>query len=295
MIFEKKFSGEDMERDLQATREILGRAERRAVGFCEDVEPDYSRPDPIEEMALKSMQMLGVPPFADVEGTPKLNPPVKTKYSDAEIMFRFESRMDAEMLYSWIIENGLLAEGEIVLTMEGIEYMLHVMPHVWMAKPEVFQAIMIAYDELLYDTPEQSAAFEAFCEDLTVLGEAKRERKVKNMQSVEFGIKGNPFHDSDSGQFTSRSSLEQKGVGSRSKEHIKKKVKGKGKSLKFVFTKNPCGRDARKAGKSTRCWDGEQPGWWYGEQLSKAIFAMRHGEPIPEGVQGVIDNYLAGL
>jgi len=298
-MFEKKFDIAEMNMDIESLKDILPESELRKLGiigkpkngiFGEPVK----RGGFLGEGVLNSLVSTPMNPsgeYAQSRGIGAVIPNYQSKYSDAEVMFNFQSRSHAEILYNWIIENGLLAPGEVTLIIEGIEFAVHVMPHVWITKPEVFQAIMIAYHEFLYDSPVSARAFESFCDDLTNVVVEKRERKGKG---AEFGVHGNPFHDSGSGTFANKSKLSSDGSGSRSKVHIKKKVQGKGESLKFVFTKEPCGRDARLAGKATRCWDGKEPGWWRGEQLAVSLSAALHGQPLPEGTQSVIDDYLTG-
>lgn len=289
-MFEKKFDREEMDLDVEALRSILPEADLRRMGII----PREARPDPIVEGVVRSIGMIGaMNPSLDTprgKDTGAVLPNYPSKYSDAEILFHFQSRGHAELLYNWITENGLLAPGEVSLVIEGIEYAVHVMPHVWFTKPEVFQAIMIAYNDFLYDSPDVAAAFEDFCEDLGAVVEAKSKSKGKG---AEFGIHGNPFHGADSGKFVARKDLSAAGRGSRSKVRIKKKVKGRGESLSFVFTKNPCGRDARLAGKATRCWDGKEPAWWRGEQLARSLQAALESRPLPEGAQAALDDFLA--
>lgn len=297
-MFEKKFDREEMDADVEALKGILPEEDLRKLGIL------GPRPSPailgdavpragnLHEGVINTLVGTPMNPSGagiEFSGTGAVIPNYGQKYSDAEVYFRFQSRMHAEILYNWIVENGLLAPGEVSLIIEGIEFAVHVMPHVWITKPEVFQAILIAYNDYLYDSPANAVAFEDFCEDLGQLVEVKSKSKGKG---AEFGIHGNPFHDAPSGQFTDKPKLAASGAGSRSKVHIKKKVKGRGESLKFVFTKEPCGRDARLAGKATRCWDGKEPGWWFGERLAQSLAAQLAGRPLPEGAQAAIDDYI---
>lgn len=298
-MFEKKFDREDMDADVEALKDILPEADLRRLGIIGSPKDGalgapVRRAGTLHEGVMNALVMTPMNPVGDVatmRGIGAVIPNYGSKYSDAEVFFNFRSRAHAEILYNWITENGLLAPGEVSLIIEGIEYVVHVMPHVWITKPEVFQAIMIAYHDLLDDNLHTARTFEAFCEELGRVVTEKAERKGKG---AEFGIHGNPYHDAESGHFATKSKLASDGAGSRSKVHIKKKVQGKGESLKFVFTKNPCGRDARLAGKPTRCWDGGEPGWWRGEQLAQSLSAALNGRPLPEGAQNVIDDYITG-
>jgi len=293
-MFEKKFDHDAMREDIESLKGILPEEDLRRLGIIGKKDDGLiPRSGNLHEGVTSTLVSTPMNPSGEHQlrrGMGAVIPPYGQKYSDAEVFFNFQSRAHAEILYSWITENGLLAPGEVSLIIEGIEFAVHIMPHVWITKPEVFQAIMIAYNDFAHDSVPMARGFEDFCE---VLGDLVTEKQEMKGKGVEYGIKGNPYHDAPRGHFATKGQLGDAGSGSRSKEHIKKKVKGKGESMKFLFTKNPCGRDARLAGKATRCWDGKEPAWWRGEQLSRSLTALLTGSPLPEDSQAAVDDYLA--
>jgi|GEM_PF-6656032 len=90
--------------------------------------------------------------------------PWQGKESDSEIAFNFESIMDAQQLYDFVVNLGLLEPGEIKIKMIENQASVHFASHVLVMKPEVLQAAMLAY----YDSVEESSkeAFHALAENI---------------------------------------------------------------------------------------------------------------------------------
>lgn len=89
--------------------------------------------------------------------------------------------------------------------------------------------------------------------------------QMEESAAIDFGtllseLKGNPWHDSTTGKFSSKDGVNSAGKGSlslRGDTRSKQKVKGSGKDgPKMVKTPNICGRAARKQGLNVRCWTG---------------------------------------
>lgn len=187
--------------------------------------------------------------------------PIQGKDSDAELVFFFEDREDAEDLYGFMVETQLLVPGEIMFRDIEEQYSVAFMPSVVINKPEVIHAALIAYEEQLYtESEEDDEQFESFIEGFTdLISEAATKTSGAPKRKAKMG---NPFHDRDSGQFSGAQNHASKGGGSWSIKKTKLKFTGKGKTkeggllAKYGATKHPCGRAAREKGKDVRCWDG---------------------------------------
>lgn len=185
--------------------------------------------------------------------------PYQGKESDAEIMFNFEDWEDAQILYDFIIESGLLVPGEIVLRHTEGQTGVHFAPHVLVMKPDVIHAAMLAYQDVVLE--DSSEVFNEITDGIALIMEVT---KTSGAPKRKKGM-GNPFHDKNDGQFTgAQSSIDTKGGGSWAIGSTKLKYTGAKKSkagdliVNFGSTKHPCGRAARKKGKDVRCWDGKE-------------------------------------
>jgi hypothetical protein len=247
--------------------EILPEADKKALGMVKIESGDKKTLDSrvIDQASqlIESNEEL----FASQELTPvfplagkKTLKPYQGKESDAEIMFNFEDWEDAQVLYDFIVESGLLEPGEVVLRHIEGQNGVHFAPHVLVMKPDVIHAAMLAYQDVVL---EDSA--EVFNDITEGIGIVLQERTVTSGAPKRKVGKGNPFHDKDSGHFTgAKDSIDSKGGGSWAMGKTKLKYTGAKKSKKgdlvvnFGSTKHPCGRAARKKGKDIRCWDGEE-------------------------------------
>ena len=220
--------------------------------------------DGMTELVEAQAGMFGsqeLTPIVPLRGTDaKTLKPYQGKESDAEIMFNFEDWEDAQVLYDFIIESGLLVPGEVILRHIEGQNGVHFSPHVLVMKPDVIQAAMMAYQDVVL---EDSA--DVFNEITEGIGLVLQERTVTSGAPKRKKGMGNPFHDKDSGEFTgAQSSIDKKGGGSWAIGKTKLKYTGAKKSKKgdlvvnFGSTKHPCGRAARKKGKDLRCWDGKE-------------------------------------
>lgn len=209
--------------------------------------------------------------------------PWQGKESDGEIMFNFESAMDAQDLYDFVLETGLVTPGEVKLHMSEHQTSVHFAPNVLVQKPEVIQMALISYHEQVRE--ESVAAMEDLARDVSmVLDEKAASKRGSAEPDAKRGVDFNPFHDKQ-GNFTSRDGVKDGGSWSDGVEKGSKHLKAtrKGKKLHFAATKLPCGRAARKAGKNTRCWDGETLGARLAQAKKKT--ARDSGERLMPGVK----------
>jgi len=183
--------------------------------------------------------------------------PVQGKESDGEIMFRFEDLMDAQNLYDFMVNLGLVEPGEIKLHVSEHQVSVHFQSGVLMSKPEAIQVALMAYEESRYGDEENDEAFESLVQDVE---EVLMER-TKVSGAPKKRAKGNPFHDKD-GRLAGADAISGSKGGSFSMGKTKlkftgdKKAKSGDKVVNFASTKRPCGRNARTKGKNIRCWDG---------------------------------------
>lgn len=250
---------------LADMEEMLPEADRKALGLGpkEDVGVlDSQIIDRATQLTESSAGMFGSQELVPIQslrsGDAKTLKPYQGKESDAEIMFNFEDWEDAQVLYDFIIESGLLVPGEVVLRHEEGQNGVHFAPHVLVMKPDVIHAAMLAYQDVVL---EDSA--EVFNDITEGVGLVLTERTLTSGAPKRKAGMGNPFHDKDDGKFTgAKSSIDGKGGGSWAIGKTKLKYTGAKKSKKgdlvvnFGSTKHPCGRAARKNGKDVRCWDG---------------------------------------
>jgi len=188
--------------------------------------------------------------------------PLHGKESDGELVFSFEDKEDAVDLYNFFTEMKLLEPGEIQLRAIEEQYSVAFMPSVVIAKPEMIQAALLHYEEQMEVDESEEEAFESFISGMTELIEASVV-KTSGAPKRKKGM-GNPFHNKDTGKFDGVRDQAKKGGGSWAIGKVKLKFTGKGKTKeggllgKYGSTKHPCGRAARKAGSTTRCWDGKE-------------------------------------
>jgi len=192
--------------------------------------------------------------------------PLQGKESDSEVAFYFDDWEDAQMLYDYIIETGLVIPGEVKIKHISGQHSVHFSSEVVVNKPEVIQGAMIAFEDQLAE--ECDEAFWNLAEEITASVDERLAlwEKVTTQGAPKGRMKGNPFHDFASGQFTGPEAMarSKKGSWSEPKGKRKNKVTGVGKDkdgnpmVKFGSTSHPCGRSARKKGKDKRCWDGKQ-------------------------------------
>jgi hypothetical protein len=218
--------------------------------------------------------------------------PHQGKESDGESVFIFEDLVDARRLYDFVIDMRLLEPGEVKLHISEHQFSVHFQPHVMILKPSIFQAILEAYDDFVYDSEENHEAVEALAKEVgnilierTKVSGAPKKRK-----------KGNPFHDKD-GQFSGPDDVSGSKGGSfvSGKTKLKysgdKKSKGGDKVVHFASTKRPCGRKARRDGRDIRCWDGKKgEGFKEGFQLTNVLKKHVVGDEITdEEITGMIE------
>jgi len=246
----------------------MSREERKMLG----IDPSTKQDDVLRNGAAKyiaedaiaaSQQHSPLSPSRSVDR--KDMRPWQGKESDGEIMFNFESAMDAQDLYDFVLETGLLTPGEVKLYMGEHQTSVHFAPSVLVQKPEIIQMALISYHEKA--TEESIEAMAGLVEDIKgILGEKATDLdKPMNVKPIRGsaephanrGVDFNPFHDKD-GNFTTRKGTESGGSWSDGAHAGSKKLKAtkKGKKLHFAATKLPCGRSAREVGKNIRCWDG---------------------------------------
>jgi hypothetical protein len=183
---------------------------------------------------------------------------LSSKDSDSEVAFVFEDEQDATNMYDFFINNGLLIPGEVALRNIGEEHTVVFMPSVLVNKPELIQGALLAYEDRLDFSDEDSDyAFESFIDEMDNLL-----NEVTVSGASKMTMKGNPFHNKGDGKFTSPSDHMGSKGGSWSDGRRKLKFLGSGKDkkggpmAKYGSTKHPCGRAAREIGKNVRCWDG---------------------------------------
>ncbi|MFA4971345.1 MAG: hypothetical protein WC683_01945 [bacterium] len=257
--------------------EIATPEERRLLGFTDAAEV---RADRMRAAAQRAIQEDGE--IGSIEHVPQVRMqdrrdlrPWQGKQSDAELVFAFDNPLDAQDLYDFVLETGLVVPGEVALVMDdqAHQYSVHFTPLVLVLKPDVIQMAMLAYYDQL--EPEDEEAFEALAEDVGVVLDERAKALAKRPAAAlakrkprkpsprgsaepraERGVDFNPYHDTR-GVFTSREGLSDGGSWSDGRQRRLKATK-KGAKLHFAGTKRPCGREARGAGKDIRCWDGKQ-------------------------------------
>ena len=259
-------------------------AEKKILGIIPDLEPERLFRENVarvmqEDAATINVQHVRLSDARSVDRKDLF--PYQGKESDGEIMFNFESLVDAQDLYDFVLETQLLTPGEVKLkvheTGAHAQYSVHFAPHVLVTKPDVIQAAMIAYQDQLGGGEEE--AFEDLAQDvdmvLTERAEIVKSKRGSAEPSstgrgqIKAGVDFNPFHGKD-GVFTSREGLSDGGSWSDGKKRRLKATK-KGAKLHFAGTKRPCGREARGKGKDIRCWDGN-PG--LGFEVAKSMKAL---------------------
>lgn len=248
---------------LGSIAECMSESEKRMLGIT----PSTRQDDVLRRGAVKALA-------EDAIATSQQHVPLSTarsvdrkdmrqwqgKESDGEIAFNFESAMDAQDLYDFVLETGLVTPGEVKLYMSEHQTSVHFAPSVLVQKPEVIQMALISYQEKA--TEESLATIDDLAEDVSaVLAEKAASKRGSAEPDAKRGVDFNPFHDKQ-GNFTSREGVTDGGSWSDGVEKGSKHLKAtkKGKKLHFAATKLPCGRAARKARKNIRCWDGASLG-----------------------------------
>ena len=284
--------------------DVLSSDEKKALGMVESGDKgvlDSRVVDRMADLVESDSNLFGsqeLTPIKPLRGAgAKTLKPYQGKESDAEIMFNFEDWEDAQVLYDFIVEAGLLVPGEVVLRHEEGQNGVHFAPHVLVMKPDVIQAAMMAYQDVVL---EDSA--EVFNDITEGIGIALNERTVTSGAPKRKKKMGNPFHDMDTGKFTgAQNSIDSKGGGSWAIGKTKLKYTGAKKSKKgdlvvnFGSTKHPCGRAARAKGKDVRCWDGKEGAGFkiarlLGKKKRREDFDVYDGNVLTE-----IHDYFASL
>lgn len=221
---------------------------------------------------------------------------------NGEIILAFEDKADAENLYDFLIDMGILDDDEVSLKNSKGETMVVFEPSVLVSNPEVIQVAMLAYESQLdADNDDDVDAFESIISDLTdalngELTEAKKKRTpgsrgTLSVAGVPKASRGNPWHNKNTGFFDSpRTHIRQSGGswsdGMRKAKFSKKgKTKGGGLVAKYGATRNPCGRAARAMGKNIRCWDGAEVA---ARRTAKVVSKRRRNESITVGDYALI-------
>lgn len=265
--------------------------------------------DPPDDSALRSRakglveadlaQSMTLQPIDKIKSADKRTLyPWYGKESDSEVAFNFESVMDAQELYDFVVNTGLLEPGEIKMHISEHQVSVHFMPHVLVMKPEIFQAALLAYESFVEDTSENYAAFEALVEEVDRL----LAERTKVSGAPKGRGKGNPFHDKNDGKFSGPDAIAGEKGGSFISGKTKLKYAGDKKSKKgdkvvnFASTKRPCGRKARGKGKDVRCWDGKKgKGFREGINLANVMTKrMFNREITDDDLRGMVEalNYV---
>lgn len=256
-------------------------AEKKILGIIPDLEPERMFRENVARVMQEDAATINVQhvPLSKARSVDRKDLyPYQGKEADGEIMFNFESLVDAQDLYDFMLETQLVTPGEIKLKVHEsgahAQYSVHFTANVLVQKPDVIQAAMIAYQDQLAEGDDE--AFEDLAEDVdAVLAEraasprGSAEPRSTGRGKIKAGVDFNPFHDKR-GIFTSREGLSDGGSWSDGKKRRLKATR-KGAKLHFAGTKRPCGREARGKGKDIRCWDGK-PG--LGFEVAKAMKKM---------------------
>lgn len=276
---------------LETAAECLSSDEQRMLGLI----PDNQQDEVLRSGAARSLQEDAIAtsqqhvPLGSARSVDRKDMrPWQGKESDGEIMFNFESAIDAQDLYDFVLETGLVTPGEVKLYMSEHQTSVHFAPSVLVQKPDVIQMALIAFEEQAME--ESLPAMDALAEAVSAVLEARPQVKAIRGSAEPRAGRGadfNPFHDTR-GNFTTREGTMNggswsDGVGKGSR-HMK--ATKKGKKLHFAATKLPCGRAARAAGKNTRCWDGQS----IGGGMARA-FGKKRRETKPRLMPGVKESY----
>lgn len=230
--------------------------ERVLAGYAPDPEADArfnASIGRLEESAIAVNQELS--PQQRMQDRKDLKP-WQGKESDGELMFHFESALDAQDLYDFVIESGLLVAGEVRIVLIEGQASVHFAPSVLVTNPDVIAMAMLAYQDQLQQ--ESVDDFVGIAEDVDALiSERAASPRGSAEPTAKRGARFNPFHGRD-GKFTDREALADGGSWSEGTSPGTKHLKAtkKGKKLHFAATKLPCGRMARAKGKNVRCFDG---------------------------------------
>lgn len=213
---------------------------------------------------------------------------------NGEIILAFEDKADAEHLYDFLTDMGILDDDEVSIKSGKGETMVIFEPSVLVSNPEVIQVAILAYESQLdAEDDDDIAAFESVISELTdalngELNEAKKNTYISDAPKMK---RGNPFHSKRTGYFTRSSDHAKSGGGSWSDGRKKLRFAGKSKTntgevmIKYGKTKNPCGRAARAVGKNRRCWDGAEVA---ARRVAKVVQKRRRNESITVGDYALI-------
>jgi len=291
--------------DMKELKEMA----KKVDGILTDEERVLLGLDPRDDTVLRARakqliennlaQSMTLTPLVDMKDKKTLHP-WQGKESDSEIAFNFENVMDAQILYDFVTNTGLLEPGEVKMHISERQFSIHIAPSVMINKPEVIQATLLAYYDYIDDTEENDEAMESLVHDLDLI----LVERTKVSGAPKGRTKGNPFHHFKTGKFSSAKNIDGEGGGSFAVGKTKLKYTGAKKSKKgdtvvnFASTKHPCGRAARKKGKDVRCWDGEKG---MGFRLAKVMGKRIKNEEISDDdLRGMIEavdwiNDMAGL
>lgn len=272
----------NMKEMLDQMSECLSEEDRRLFGLVPGHEPDRGLREGVERVMteghLSGSQELQ--PLTKMQHRKDLRP-WQGKESDGEIMFNFESSLDAQDLYDFVLESGLCLPGEVRLHMSEHQFSVHFAPSVLVQKPDVIQMALIEFGPQARE--ESLEVWDALAEDVGTVLDVRKEiseasaRGSAEPSSTGRGVDFNPFHNKE-GKFASREDLRAGGSWSdgwtKGSKHLK--ATKKGKKLHFAATKLPCGRMARMKGKDIRCWDGNKGA---GFELARAFSKKRRGGP----------------
>lgn len=233
-----------MQELLKRAEKAFSRQERNLLGV------DVEEADHGNRMRQRVMLNEGVQPRQGIE-------------SDEEVSFYFEDWEDAQQLYEFMLETGLVIPGEIKIKHREGSNSVHFSSGVVVNKPEVIQGALIAYEDLLAEESEND--YWDLAEQINELVDIRQELHEVTISGAPRSTgKGNPFHRHDDGKFGSPSLMALTKKGSWSDGTRKGKVTGVGKDkkggvmLKFGATSHPCGRAAREKGKNKLCWTGKE-------------------------------------
>jgi len=260
---------EEMNELLKIMEDMLSPEDQAAIGMAK--EDDSALRAKIHSLVEHDMGSQTLTPLARMQDKKTLYP-WAGKESDSELAFNFEDIMDAQSLYDFVLNTGLVEAGEVRMHVSGHQTSVHFAPHVMVIKPEVIQAALMAYEEFMEEDDDNYEAYEAIADEI----EGYLEERTKVSGAPKGRGKGNPFHDKNTGKFSGADSISGKKGGSFVKGKTKLKYAGDKKSksgdkvVNFASTKRPCGRKARRDGKDVRCWDGKK-GKGFGESIANVM------------------------
>tara|TARA_Y100000310_G_scaffold23414_4_gene22452 strand:+ start:275 stop:1342 length:1068 start_codon:yes stop_codon:yes gene_type:complete len=250
-------SSQDLIADLDVI-EGLSAAEKVAMGIA----PKPHAGDEVDQAVIAGYGSLveGVSPVIPLQSIAR---PVGAEElsSDSDLSITFGRMQDALDMRALALGIGI-TEAEVRVCAESSGYALRFMPTIHQRPGQLKQLIAAIRDGYELHT-ESDAALEGVL------------------------VEWNPYHDADSGKFTSPTTLAQKGTGSYSirwnQGDKKKRVTGgKDGVPKMRKAQKPCGREARVQGDDRRCAD---KGKKMGESKAPRTVADFMGEAWPEAAR----------